>query len=114
MNLFKVVVASKLFKSLSAKSNLQTMVMKGLPAPTSPTKLKFRLKRDGRDYREDSEKSHSRPQRINYLCGIWVVRLSSPHKTSPFLPNFANCATLREMCHLRCTNSSVSQLQLYV
>ena len=50
MNLFKVVVASKLFKSLSAKSNLQTMVMKGLPPHTSPTKLKFRLKRDGIDY----------------------------------------------------------------
>ena len=65
MNLFKVVVASKLFKPLSAKSNLQTMVMKRLPPHTSPTKLKFWLKRDGIDYSEDSEKSHSRTQWIN-------------------------------------------------
>ena len=72
MNLFKVVVASKLFKSLSAKSNLQTMVMKGLPPHTSPTKLKFRLKRGGIDYTAVVRivKSHSRTQWINELCGI--------------------------------------------
>ena len=71
MNLFKVVVASKLFKSLSAKSNLQTMVMK----VKIPSEERI-------DYSEDSEKWHSRPQWINDLCGIWIVRLSSPHKKS--------------------------------
>ena len=46
MNVFKVVVASKLFQSLSAKSNLQTMVKKRLHVPDGAKTLKFHLKAD--------------------------------------------------------------------
>ena len=46
MNLFNIVVASKLFKSLSAKSNLQTMVMKGLGVPDGAKTLQLYPKTD--------------------------------------------------------------------